>query len=190
MRCLLLSLLLLSSSAWAEAPKERRVLVLDFVARAVPDEVASTLAAGVAVRVGRNPELRAVSGAELRRMVDFEAERANAGCADDTGCLAELAGALGAELVVFGEVGRVGELYVVTLGMFDPSRAEVLARETVREASVDALPAALDARVDRMMVKAGVAARAPEASRGTWLPWAAVAASAAVTALSLVASHA
>lgn len=40
------------------------------------------------------------------------------GCGDSS-CLAEIAGAMGAEFVVFGDVGKLGETFVINLNLFD-----------------------------------------------------------------------
>src|SRR3712207_6923041 len=42
---------------------------------------------------------------------ELEAAKQSVGCADDSSCLADVAGAMGAELVVFGAAGKLGTLY-------------------------------------------------------------------------------
>lgn len=71
------------------------------------------------------------------------------GCSD-SGCLAELGGALGADRVVHGSVGRVGSSLVITISTLDAPRARTVASVSERlkgtgdEAFLDALPALVD----------------------------------------------
>ena len=71
------------------------------------------------------------------------------GCSD-SGCLAELGGALGADRVVHGSVGRVGSSLVITISTLDAPRARTVASVSERlkgsgdEAFLDALQALVD----------------------------------------------
>jgi hypothetical protein len=64
--------------------------------------------------------------------------------------MAEVGGALGADRVVHGSLGRVGESLVVNLSALDPRRGAAAASVTERlrgageEAFLDALPAVAD----------------------------------------------
>jgi hypothetical protein len=153
---------LLSPSAAAADREEAsdstpRILVLDLKAVGASAQVAHTVSASVAVQVGRHKTLQVVSDADVRRIADLAAERSIAGC-DNEQCLTELAGAIGADYVVFGEVGRVDELTVITLGVLDYEKAAVLSRETLRGEDLSALLQALDGRVDRLLAGAGLIA--------------------------------
>ena len=90
--------------------------------------------------------------------------------------MAEIAGALGAEFVVYGQVGSLGELLVVQLNLVDTGRAEVLARESFQVSSLTEVPPALDAAVARLVTPAGftLETAAPEEPEPRFNVWTAV----------------
>ena len=59
-----------------------------------------------------------MSAAELRRLAELEGTKATAGCSDDANCLADIAGALGAERVIFGSMSRLGSTTTVVLSLY------------------------------------------------------------------------
>jgi hypothetical protein len=70
------------------------------------------------------------------------------GCSD-TGCLAEIGGALGADRVIHGSVGRMGASLLVNITSLDARKARSAASVSERlragdEAFLDALPAMVD----------------------------------------------
>lgn len=76
---------------------------------------------------------------EVARLADLEADRQDAGCTT-TSCLAEVAGAYGAELVLFGEEAVLGDKHVVTLQIFDAKRAQARGRTLITVEHVGDLP--------------------------------------------------
>lgn len=108
------------------------------------------------VSVMADSDVAALLGVEKRRQM-------TAGCSD-AGCLAELGGALGADRVLHGTVGRVGGSLLVNLSSLDAKKARSVASVSERlkgggdEAFLDALPA----MVDRLLAEpAAPPARAP-----------------------------
>jgi hypothetical protein len=105
------------------------------------------------VSVLADSDVAALLGAEKRRQMV-------AGCSD-AGCLAELGGALGADRVLHGTVGRVGGSLLVNLSSLDARRARGVASVSERlkgngdEAFLDALPA----MVDRLLAEPSAPAR-------------------------------
>src|SRR5690606_13720771 len=97
----------------------------------------------VAVQLGEDRRLEVVAGDDLRRMADLEADRQALGCEADTSCLAELAGALDAEYVVYGQVGGLGGSILVTLNLFDVRRSRAAGRASLQVADAALLPQAL-----------------------------------------------
>jgi hypothetical protein len=71
-------------------------------------------------------------------MVDFEAEKQALGC-DTSSCLSEIAGALGAGYVVFGRVGRLDDVYLLQLNLFDSAKGRAVAREEARSDKLSVL---------------------------------------------------
>jgi TolB-like protein len=87
-------------------------------------------------------QLEIIAQADIKQMVEFEAEKQALGC-DTTSCLAEIAGALGAGYVVFGRVGSLGDVIFVQLNLFDSGKGRAVARETVEAPTLSKLPAKL-----------------------------------------------
>jgi hypothetical protein len=94
------------------------------------------------VSVVAESDVAALLGAEKQRQM-------LTGCSD-SGCLAELGGALGADRVVHGSVGRVGNSLVITISSIDAPRSRTVGSVSERikgagdEAFLDALPAMVD----------------------------------------------
>lgn len=142
--CLALGALLASAPLAAEkpaaAPPDRiRILVLDLKGHDVAEPVVRTIQGLVTVELARYQQLDVVSGEDLSRMLELEADKQTAGCTDNS-CLAEIAGAMGAELVLFGEVGALGELKVLNLSLFDQAELRAIGRTTVQESQLERLP--------------------------------------------------
>jgi len=108
--------------ATSPPPTRTRLLLMDLAAEGSSPETARTIAALVAVQLAEDARLDVLAGDDLRRLADFEADKQAAGCTSDASCLAEIAGALDAEYVVFGQVGALGESVLVTLNLFDAKR--------------------------------------------------------------------
>lgn len=175
---LLASLLVASSFARAEAltgdaeaaEADLRVLVMPMTGAGVPPETLSTITGVVTVALSGYEGLDVSSAADLAGMANLAASRQAMGC-DDDGCLTELAGAVGARLVVFGQVGVLGKLIVLNLNLLDADAARAVGRATVEAESLEALPQkvreALDTLLSRFLaegrVKAAPAKGAPVA---------------------------
>jgi hypothetical protein len=133
------------------ADTRRTVLVLDLKANGVDAATVNTLTEIVAQAVSRDRNLAVTSGADLRALVKLEEQKQAFGC-DESSCLADLAGALGADLIVSGSVGQLGTLQVVSLTLYDAAKQTAIAREKVQaeSSSMGSLSAAIDATIDRM----------------------------------------
>lgn len=71
-----------------------------------------------------------LSRADVRGVLSFEAEKQLLGCSSDSSCLAELAGALGADLLVTGSVSKIGGSTLLSLRMTDLKSLKVMRRAT------------------------------------------------------------
>jgi hypothetical protein len=113
---------------------------MDFTATDVPPAQAALVSRMVASELARNDALEVLSTDDLRRGVALEVEREQVGC-DEESCIPEIADALGARLVVFGDVGALHDDVVVTLTLFDGPTASTrhkLSRVTSADALVHA----------------------------------------------------
>jgi len=123
-----------ASAAGADAdtspPPPPKVLILDLKSSGVDVATVKTLNGILPTIVGEVEGLDVVSGEDLTRMMELEAERQVVGC-DTESCLAEIAGALGAEYVLFGNVGSLGGSLIVNLSLFDSAKGAAISRTLV-----------------------------------------------------------
>lgn len=119
-----LLLLLLAQAPVDAAP---RILVLVPKGETVPVEVRHAIASTLTVELGKTGRFTALSSSELSQLTELEADKQATGC-DTSSCLGEIAGALGARFVVFGDATQLGALLVVNLSLFDVERATSVQR--------------------------------------------------------------
>jgi hypothetical protein len=147
-------------AATNEAPPEKkkatRVLVMDLSNNGVEDRVIKTLSSLLTSELSTYPGLEVLSGADVRRLIELEMERQSAGCADDSACLAEVAGALGAEKVVFGDVGKLGDLMVINLTLYDAATNKSGRRSTLQAKNEEDLPGRLKPAIADLLFGAGL----------------------------------
>jgi hypothetical protein len=101
----------------------------------VPEDKRQAIESLVAVELAQYDRYEVLTSTDLRKAVALEGEKQAAGCDDDS-CLAEIAGALGAELVVFGEVTKLGDGLLITLNLFEATTAKSAGRVSI-EAPTD-----------------------------------------------------
>jgi hypothetical protein len=71
--------------------------------------------------------LKTVGRDDLEALLGLDKQKQALGC-DSVSCLAEIGGALGAELVLYGEIGRIGGTYNVNTSIVLTKNAQVAAR--------------------------------------------------------------
>lgn len=113
-------------------PQRYRLLVLDLKAVDVDKNTVATLQGFVTTNLSFYEELDVISGQDVKSMVELEADRATMGCSEDASCLADIADALGAQLVVFGNCGKLDSDLVINLNLFDSVKAQSLGRVVVQ----------------------------------------------------------
>lgn len=138
-----------STPAAVERPK---LLVLELERGNVDEATANTIGALLTTAAAREASTYdVISSADMRRLLDMEASREAMQCETGNSCLGELADALGADRVVFGTLGQLGQTTVITLDLFDADRGRAVARESIEVQSMDTLPAALRDGVRRLV---------------------------------------
>ncbi len=137
-----------SENVRAEKPK---MLVMDLKATLVEEEIVTIITDLVSTELTTYTAFEIITGADMRQMAELEAEKQSVGCADNNSCLAELAGAMGARLVVFGSVGKLGKNIIVTLNLFDSEKAKSAGRENIRATSLDTLPDQIPVAVKKLV---------------------------------------
>jgi len=150
-RMFTVSLSLLLAVAAPDAPPAdgapgSRVVALPLVDDGAGPELTNTATSLTAVSLSRVPGLNVLSGDDVSAAADVEAQRQMLGCSEAS-CLAEIAAALGADRMVHGRVGRLGETVVITLSLFDVRSSSALGREVVQSKDVSSLPDDIDRAV-------------------------------------------
>jgi hypothetical protein len=137
--------------AGARSGKPLKIALLPLAALGgVDKETAQLLGDALAGELRRRPGVSVLTQADVAALLGVEKTRQMLGCSE-SGCMAEIGGALGADRVVHGSVGRVGESLVVNLSALDPRRAVAAASVSERlrgggeEAFLDVLPSVADA---------------------------------------------
>lgn len=122
-----------------------RLLILNLQAAGVEEATNTVITGLVSQGLSRSTSLEVITANDLGALTDLEAERQASGC-DSASCLAEIADAMGARFVLFGTAGRLGDVIVVQLNVFDSEAARPIGREEARAADeaglLDTVPAA------------------------------------------------
>jgi hypothetical protein len=81
-----------------------------------------------------------ITPAEINAVLTMQNQSDIVGCEENVACIAELAGAVGADAVLTLAVGQVGPTQIIGLKIIDLGKASVVARQTVRvHANADAI---------------------------------------------------
>lgn len=94
--------------------------------------------------------IRALGHSDARAMLDAEQQKQLLGCKDES-CMAELAGALGADWLIAGTLGKLEDLYVINLQIIDARKARATARASATLKSLRDAPAELGRLVDELL---------------------------------------
>lgn len=127
----------------------------------VSSELAQNLTAVIAAELGRYDQVRVLSNREIALLLGLERQKELLGCADDS-CVSQLAGALGAEKILSGQLGTVEQSIVFTLQLTNAKTARVEGRV------VKVVPSGKNQLVDA--VRAAVTALMGNASSKNQLP--------------------
>jgi hypothetical protein len=116
-------------TALGAGPARPRLIVLDLAGSAGIDAAAiSTLTATVAAEVDRRGVFEVFTSRELASVLGLERQKALLGCSEGASCLAELSGALGADLVLSGTIARLGDAWTLTLQTVDARSSRSIGR--------------------------------------------------------------
>ncbi len=144
-----------AAPAAGRAGRALKVVVLPLAALGgVSSETAQLLGDALAGELRRRAGVSVLTQSDVTALLGVERTRQMLGCAE-SGCLTEIGGALGADRVVHGSLGRVGASLVVNLSALDPRRGSAVASVSERlrgagdEAFLDALPGLADALLAR-----------------------------------------
>jgi hypothetical protein len=111
------------------------LLALVLAAAAPTADDARFITSIVASAVADHPRVDVITQEDVRKAVAVEAERQSLGCSEQS-CLAEVASAMGARIVVFGSVGTFADDYAVEVSAFDAETASSLGRAVLNGPSL------------------------------------------------------
>lgn len=134
-------------------------LLLAHTSRAadVDDGTVNTLSRLLTTAMADKGVFQVTSSQELKSVIELEGEKQALGCeANASSCLAEVASAMGARFVVFGQVGAIDNQLIMTLQLFDSNASANVGRLVVQRASASELIEALPATVDQLINEGGL----------------------------------
>lgn len=127
------SLLALSSRAFAadmkKAPGQLSLGLMTVTAgEGFTEKQISTIESVLLTSFEATGRFKVVGRQDINALLGLEARKQAVGCSDDTACVAQIAGALGVDLVATADVGLLGTTTVITLTVIDVRTATVLRR--------------------------------------------------------------
>ncbi|HEY4221482.1 MAG TPA: hypothetical protein VGO62_09070, partial [Myxococcota bacterium] len=132
------------------APGTVKVIVLDLKAATLSSAESSAITSLVTVALSEYSAFEVVSGADVREMMTLEGEKQSLGCEESMSCIAEIAGALGARLVAFGQIEKLGTRFIMSVNLQDTKEGKSVGRIALQGDSIDALAAAVPDAVHRI----------------------------------------
>jgi hypothetical protein len=127
------------------------ILLMLSLAAAPASEIRATLTQLTAVAAANLEGAEVLSSRDIQNIIALEAEKELAGCSDASQCLAEVAGALGARLVIFGELGHLDDQLILTLNLYDADQSRSVGRTVMRGTSSSEVSAQLDEAVAKLI---------------------------------------
>jgi TolB-like protein len=168
-----------TAGAEPAAARRPKIAVMEIRALAMEKEKADLLSEIALTEVSSTGAIDAIGHSEIVAVLGFEKQKQMAGCAEDSSCVAEIGGALGADYLLIGSLGRLGNLFRIDLKLVETKRARVRNRvgETVEEREeklIAAVQRSVRALVDPVAQEAKArAARAQGSSAAVTAPAAA-----------------
>ena len=140
----MVALLALALLAAEPRPAPQKVAVWSIQpAQGISAGAAQVLEDVVATELARTGRFQVIGRADLAALLGYERQRQVLGCVESS-CLAEIGGAVGAELVLSGQAGQLGSQYRLSLLLVDARKGVAVARAArFTAATEDALAAAV-----------------------------------------------
>src|SRR4051794_4567099 len=92
-----------------------RVAAPGFATVGIAPELANVYVERFATVLASTGTVKVTTSRDIAQVIGLERQRQLLGCADETSCLAELAGGLGVDAVLSGSLARTGSYITVTL---------------------------------------------------------------------------
>ena len=121
-------LLILSFSSYAA---QKSIAVMNIQSAEVDPSNCIAITNYMTSELNRLLDYRIISWDDVNKMLEHHAGLQAMGC-DDTECFAEIGGALGVDYIIAGDIGALGDRYVMTIRQIDINRAETVGRVSRR----------------------------------------------------------
>ena len=125
----LLGLIVVGQASAQETQSLMKIAVLDLGDKGVGGQVVSLVPSVITHQLSTYGLFDVLSREEIRKMLSHEQDKMLMGC-DDASCMAEIGGALGAEALVTGDLGKVGDKILINLQLIDIRNAKVIKRNS------------------------------------------------------------
>ena len=151
---MLLPVLLLTLAA---APTQRVPVLPLSAGDGVTENTAQALTQALASELRQRPGLEVLTSSELGAVLGMARQRELLGC-EAASCRAEVGGALDADLLVAGQLSKVGESWLMTVQLLDGHTARTLSQSMRRQkgGSIDGLLDVLPAMAQELFPAGGV----------------------------------
>jgi hypothetical protein len=128
-----------------------RVLLMDLKNNGLDENLVKTINSLLTVNMTNYTQFNVMSGNDVKQLVALEMEKQNMGCTDDGSCLAEIAGAMGATLVIFGDAGKIGNVMLINLSLFNAEEGRSMSRVSIQAVNLDQIPEKMGPTLDKLM---------------------------------------
>jgi hypothetical protein len=143
------------TSAAPASNEKPTLIILDLQARNTDKDMAALVTAVLGTSFEQTGIFQVRTESDVRQAMDFEADKESMGCDTDS-CLAEIAGAMGAQFVAHGTVGALGNTTLVTVSLYEHAKAKSLGRERVQVEDKAKLPEKMDEMVKSLVAGTGL----------------------------------
>ena len=127
-----------------------RVLLMDLKNNGLDENLVKTINSLLTVNMTTFSEFNVMSGNDVKQLVALEMEKQNMGCTDDGSCLAEIAGAMGATLVIFGDADKIGNVMLINLSLFNAELGRSMSRVSIQAINLDEIPTKMSASLQKL----------------------------------------
>jgi hypothetical protein len=117
------------SSQQPKSPRKPRIAVLSFRVIGDQDGTGPLLTEVLATEVAGARIGEVIGESDINALLSAQKQKRDFGsCDEDAACLAEMSGALGADYMIVGTLGKLGDEFRVELKLLEPRRARAVAR--------------------------------------------------------------
>jgi hypothetical protein len=144
------------SFAQDDVPKKESarptVILMDLQPQNISPEIATLATQSLGVSFEKLDVFEVRTAGDVQQALDVEMKKEAMGC-DAQSCLAEIAGALGADYVAYGTVGSLGNSTLVTVNLYHHAKAKSLGRQRVQVVDRAKLPELMDQMVADLLAE-------------------------------------